>query len=148
MASAERPQAERRRAPGLPPGRDSRSAPLTVLGRIRSVRCALRGIGLMLGGQHNAWVNAAATIGVMAAGLFFGLSAGEWAAISLAVVAVWVAEALNTAFEHLCDVASPAFHPGVERAKDVAAGAVVIAAAGAAIVGLAVFGPRALAMMS
>jgi diacylglycerol kinase (ATP) len=106
------------------------------------VRHAVRGIGLMLRGQHNAWVHAAATLGAVAAGFVLGLSAGEWAAILLAVVAVWVAEALNTAFEHLCDVASPGFHPAVERAKDVAAGAVLIAAAGAVIVGLTVIGPR------
>jgi diacylglycerol kinase (ATP) len=57
------------------------------------------------------------------------------------MVAVWTAEALNTAFELLCDVASPEFHPLVEKAKDVAAGAVLIAAIGAAAVGLLVLGP-------
>ena len=72
------------------------------------------------------------------------VTAGEGLAEALARRA----EALNTAFELLCDVASPAFHPEVERAKDVAAGAVLIAAAGAAIVGLVVFGPRGLALLS
>jgi diacylglycerol kinase (ATP) len=146
MASAERPR--RRIAPGLPPGPDAFPVPFTFSGRLRSVRYALRGIALMLRSQHNAWVHAAATLAVLAAGLAFGLSAGEWAAVSLAIVAVWVAEALNTAFELLCDVASPAFHPKVEQAKDVAAGAVLIAAAGAAIVGIVVFGPRSLAFIT
>jgi diacylglycerol kinase (ATP) len=58
------------------------------------------------------------------------------------MVAVWTAEALNTAFEALCDVASPALHPLVERAKDIAAGAVLMAAGGAVIVGLLVFLPH------
>ena len=62
----------------------------------------------------------------------------------LAIIAVWTAEALNTAFEALCNVASPEFHPLVERAKDVAAGAVLISAIGAVVVGLLVFGPRLL----
>ena len=62
----------------------------------------------------------------------------------LAIVAVWTAEALNTAFEALCDVTSPGFHPLVERAKDVAAGAVLICAIGAVIVGGIVFGPHLL----
>ena len=58
-------------------------------------------------------------------------------------MAVWTAEALNTAFESLCDVASPEFHPLVERAKDVAAGAVLISAIGAVAIGLAGFRPSA-----
>ena len=61
-------------------------------------------------------------------------------------MAVWTAEALNTAFEALCDVASPEFHPAVERAKDVAAGAVLVAAIGALCIGACVFGPKLLAM--
>ena len=147
MASAEGPRSERRLAPG-PGGRPGAlPAPFTFSGRLRSVRYAVRGIALMLRSQHDAWIHAAVTLGVLVAGLLFGLSAGEWAAVALAIVAVWVAEALNTAFELLCDVASPAFHPKVEQAKDVAAGAVLIAAAGAVIVGLMVFGPRGLAVI-
>lgn len=56
-------------------------------------------------------------------------------------VCVWAAEAINTAFELPCDVASPEFHPLVEAAKDIAAGAVLICAIGAAITGLLVLGP-------
>jgi diacylglycerol kinase (ATP) len=53
-----------------------------------------------------------------------------------------MAEALNTAFEYLTDVASPDFHPLAAKAKDVAAGAVLIAAAGAVVIGLLVLGPH------
>jgi diacylglycerol kinase (ATP) len=66
----------------------------------------------------------------------------EWVALVLAIVAVWTAEALNTAFEFLCDVASPQFHPLVAKAKDVAAGAVLICAAGALAIAAVVFAPR------
>jgi len=62
----------------------------------------------------------------------------------LAIVLVWVAEALNTAFEFLCDVASPEFHPIVKKSKDVAAGAVLFSALGAVIVGIIVFYPYVL----
>jgi diacylglycerol kinase (ATP) len=55
---------------------------------------------------------------------------------------VWTAEALNTAFEFLCDVASPEFHPLIQKAKDVAAAAVLLSAAGAVIIGLLVFVPH------
>lgn len=112
--------------------------------RLRSFVYAARGIRTMLASQHNAWLHAAATIVVVAAGSAFGITRSEWSLLVLAIVAVWTAEALNTAFESLCDVASPEFHPLVEKAKDVAAGAVLLSAIGAAVVGCLVFGPYVL----
>ena len=91
--------------------------------------------------QHNAWIHAAASCAVIIAGVTAGVGRLEWAALVLAIVAVWTAEALNTALEFLCDVASPAFHPLVEKAKDVAAGAVLICALGALVVGALVLVP-------
>ena len=75
------------------------------------------------------------------------LSASEWCWIVLAIMAVWTAEALNTALELLADVASPEFHPLVEKAKDVAAGGVLIAAFGSVIIGLLVIGPHLLRIL-
>lgn len=95
----------------------------------------------MVVSQHNAWLHAAASVAVVAAGAVLGVNRVEWMLLILAMVAVWTAEALNTALEFLCDVASPDFHPLVEKAKDVAAGAVLICALGAAAVGLLVFCP-------
>ena len=68
----------------------------------------------------------------------------EWCAIAVAIAMVWTAEALNTAFEFLCDVASPEFHPLIQKAKDVAAAAVLLSAVGAAVIGLIVFVPHLL----
>lgn len=96
----------------------------------------------MVRSQHNAWVHAAATLMVVLAGVLLHLNAGEWCWITLAAIAVWTAEALNTAVEFLTDVASPEFNPLAGKAKDVAAGAVLIAAIGAVIIGLLVFGPK------
>ena len=115
--------------------------------RLASFRHALRGIGTMLATQHNAWIHAALTVVAIVLALWLGIGALEWAAILLVIVAVWTAEALNTAFEALCDVASPEFHPLVERAKDVAAGAVLIASVGAAAVAVVIFGPRLLELV-
>src|SRR5512133_60431 len=97
--------------------------PFEFTGRLRSFRYAFAGVWTMLRSQHNAWMHAAATVAVTAAGLALRLSPGEWCWIVLAVVSVWTAEALNTAFEFLCDVASPEFPPMVKHSKDVAAGA-------------------------
>jgi diacylglycerol kinase (ATP) len=120
--------------------------PFTLSGRARSFAYAFRGIGLMLRSQHNAWLHALATAGVAAAGIFFQLAPLEWCGVILAMAAVWTAEALNTAFEFLADVASPDFHPLVEKAKDVAAGAVLLAALAAAAVGLIIFYPHLAAL--
>lgn len=101
----------------------------------------------MLASQHNAWIHAIATVAVVIISVYFGLTKTEWCWIILAIISVWTAEALNTAFEFLTDVASPGIHPLAEKAKDVAAGAVLIAALGSALIGLLVFGPYALALI-
>jgi diacylglycerol kinase (ATP) len=118
------------------------SRPFEFTGRVRSFRHALRGLLHMLRSQHNAWLHLAATIAVGVAGFFFHLSGGEWCWIILVMASVWTAEALNTAFEFLADVASPEFHPLVRDAKDVAASAVLVTAIAAAIVGGIVFWPH------
>ena len=91
--------------------------------------------------QHNAWIHAFATLVVLGAGLFFHVSLPDWCWIILAISIVWTAEALNTAFEFLADAASPEFHPLVRDAKDVAAGAVLITAVAAVIIGAIIFWP-------
>jgi diacylglycerol kinase (ATP) len=117
------------------------SRPFEFTGRIRSFRHAIVGIARMIRCQHNAWIHAAATVVVLAAAFFFRISAGDWCWIILAISIVWTAEALNTAFEFLADAALPEFHPLVRDAKDVAAGAVLITAIAAAIIGVVVFWP-------
>jgi diacylglycerol kinase (ATP) len=114
--------------------------------RVDSFRNAFRGIGAMLATQRNAWIHAVATLAVVGLGFALAIDRGEWLAVVLAIMAVWTAEGLNTAFEALCDVASPEFHPLVARAKDVAAGAVLIAAIGAVVIAALVFGPRLLTL--
>jgi diacylglycerol kinase len=119
----------------------SRNASLTFTGRVRSIKCAAKGIMVTLASQHNAWIHAVATIAVLAVSLYLRISRTEWCLIILAIVSVWMAEALNTAFEFLTDVASPQFHPLAEKAKDVAAGAVLITAMGSVLIGVVVLGP-------
>jgi diacylglycerol kinase (ATP) len=121
---------------------------LTFTGRVRSVRHAVDGVRVMIASQHNAWIHAAATLIVIAVGFLFGLTRAEWCWIVLAVISVWTAEALNTAFEFLTDVASPEFHPLAAKAKDVAAGAVLITALGSVLIGALVLGPYALAALA
>lgn len=109
--------------------------------RLRSFVYAGRGLRTLLATEHNSWIHALATLLVLALGFFLQLPRVDWLALALAIASVWAAEAINTAFEFLCDVASPDFHPLVEKAKDVAASAVLVCALGATVVGLLVFGP-------
>lgn len=95
----------------------------------------------MIQSQHNAWLHAVATTMVCAASMVFQISRIEWCLIALSIVTVWTAEAFNTALECLTDLASPDHHPLAGKAKDVAAGAVLIAAIGAVVVGGIVFVP-------
>lgn len=96
----------------------------------------------MLRTQQNAWIHAIATVAGIGTGFWFGFSRSEWCWIVVVTISVWTAEALNTAFEFLTDVASPEFHPLAGKAKDVAAGAVLIAAIGAVVIGLIIIGPH------
>jgi diacylglycerol kinase len=116
-------------------------------GRLRSFGHAFRGLKVLLQTQHNARIHAVATLLVLAAGALFGISPVEWAVVALAVAGVWAAEALNTAIEFLIDLASPELHPLAAKAKDVAAGAVLVAAIGSLVVGALIFGPHVLKLL-
>lgn len=115
--------------------------PFEFTGRVRSFKYAFRGIILTLKSQHNAWIHAVATMVVLIAGLALGITKAEWCIIILTCAAVWTAEALNTALELLADATTREFSPGIGRAKDVAAGAVLITAVASVAVGVLVFGP-------
>lgn len=117
-------------------------------GRIRSFPHAIVGVVRMIRCQHNAWIHAAATLLVLAAAFFLRISAGDWCWIILAISIVWRAEALNTAFKFLADAASPEFHPLVRDANDVAAGAVLLTAIAASIIGVIIFWPYLERMLS
>ncbi len=114
---------------------------LSIAARAQSFRDAFRGVGALLRTQPNAWLHALATAGVCALALWLGAERGDWLWLAAAIAAVWAAEAMNSALEALADAAHPEPHPLVGRAKDLAAAAVLIAAAGAAAIGLLVLGP-------
>ncbi len=97
---------------------------------------------MLVATQHNARLHFAATLAVVALGAFCGLTRLEWAAVVLATGLVWVAETTNTAIERLGDAVTTERLPELRDAKDLAAGAVLVASATAAAVGLLVFLPH------
>ncbi|PIE80866.1 MAG: diacylglycerol kinase [Chloroflexi bacterium] len=112
-----------------------------VYDRAKSFQYAFEGWWYVLRTQHNAWIHAIISVGVFALGLWLGLSRTDWAIITLAVTAVWMAEFMNTALEAIVDMTSPEFHPLAKVAKDVAAAAVLVGACGSILIGLLVMGP-------
>ena len=115
--------------------------------RAQSFVAAGRGVVSLLAHEPNARLHAVATVVVIALGAWLGLSAGEWCWIVLAIGLVWVAEGLNSALEALADAVHPQRDPRVGRAKDAAAGAVLVAAIAAAVIGALILGPRLFARL-
>lgn len=109
--------------------------------RLKSFVYAGRGIGSFLRKEHNAWIHCCAIVAVTIAGFTVGITRTEWLAVILCFAMVLSAEAFNTAIERLVNLVSPQFHPLAGDVKDVAAGAVLICAIAAAIIGLIIFIP-------
>ncbi len=129
-----------------PHGNESASG-FSLEGRVASFGYALAGIRHLVCSQHNAWIHLVVSIAVVGVGVLFPISALEWCALVIAIAVVWIAEAFNTALELLGDAVQRDHHPLVGKAKDVAAGGVLIAAIASAIVGLVVLGPHGLALL-
>ncbi len=113
----------------------------SIAARLRSFGRAFEGIWQVLRHEHNAWIHALVMLGVVAASLLLEVSAADWRWLVVAMVMVWTAECFNTALERLADSVTRESHPLIGQAKDIAAGAVLIAAMGAAVIGVLVLGP-------
>lgn len=109
--------------------------------RGRSFIYAFAGIRSLFTGEHNARIHAVAAVAVIIAGFLFRITAMEWVAVILCIAGVLMAEAFNSAIEALADKISPEKDPLIGRAKDIAAGAVLLFVIGAVAVGLIIFLP-------
>lgn len=109
--------------------------------RIKSFGYAFKGIASFLKKEHNAWIHCTAIVVVTMAGIHFGITSTEWCVVLLCFGMVLAAEAFNTAIERLVNLVSPDFHPIAGDVKDVAAGAVLICAIVAALIGGIIFLP-------
>ena len=114
--------------------------------RARSFTHAFRGIGTVIATQHNAWIHLVATAVAVALGFFVHLDRVEWCVIVVAIALVWITEVVNTAIEFLADEVTRERREGIGRAKDIGAGAVLLAAIASVIIGAIVFVPHLLAL--
>jgi diacylglycerol kinase len=112
--------------------------------RLVSFRHAFRGVGWMVRHEPNMRFHLVAGAAVVVAGAAVGVSVEQWAALVFAIVLVLLGETLNTAIEAVLDIVQPTHHPLVGVVKDLAAGAVLVASAGAVVIALIVFAPKLL----
>ncbi len=109
--------------------------------RIASFGYAVTGIFAFVKSEPHARIHAIATVLVVGAGCLFHVAKNDWLWLLWAMTLVWITEMLNTVIEKSMDHISPEIHPRVGFIKDVAAGAVLVAAIAAAITGVCIFWP-------
>ena len=110
--------------------------------RIKSFSYAIAGIREFIRREHNARIHLAATIAVIIAAWTLHVSLMEAVSLTLVIGLVWVTELLNTCIERMADLITLERNPHIKFIKDLAAGAVLVAAATAVIVGLFIFIPK------
>jgi len=110
--------------------------------RIKSFGYAFKGIATLFKSEANAQIHVLALVVISLMGFWLGLSALEWCAILICMALVLCAEAMNTALEALTDLVSPDPHPLAGKAKDVAAGAVLLSVIFCGIVWGIIFLPK------
>ena len=108
-------------------------------GLLDSFNYALEGIIHVLRTQRNMRIHFAIAVIVLVAAIFADVTKLELIALLLAIAFVLIAEMINTAIEGAIDIATSSFDPMAKLAKDIAAGAVLIAAINAVAVGYLVF---------
>ena len=109
---------------------------------IKSFGHAFRGIGATLASETHMKFHFGISLLVVAFGIWLQISITEWLICLICFGVVISAELFNTAIESLVDLISPEVHPLAGKAKDIAAGAVLVSAIFAAIIGLIIFVPK------
>lgn len=108
---------------------------------LASFKWAFNGLRVLFSTEFNAKVHLCATVGVIVLGIVCEVTKYDWLIIILVIAMVLLAEAFNTAIEHIADFVSPERRPTIKKIKDLAAGAVLLAALAALIIGIIVFAP-------
>lgn len=108
---------------------------------IKSANYAIEGILHGARTQRHLRYHFISAAAVLLAGFILGVSRMEFIVLTLAVILVLLAEMLNTALEYVVDLLSPEYTEKARIVKDIAAGAVLITAFGAAVLGFIVIFP-------
>jgi diacylglycerol kinase len=114
---------------------------------VRSFGYAIEGLLYLVRTQRNFRIHLLVALAALTAGILSGLSAVEWSVLIVTIALVIMTEGLNTGIELAVSLASPNPRPEAKAAKDIAAGAVLLAAIASIGVGIALFGPRIIALL-
>lgn len=109
---------------------------------LRSFTFAFNGLKICFTSETNFRIHVLFTIAALLLGIVFKITAAEWLAVIFSIAFVLVTEMINTAIEKLCDVVCKDFHPGIKKIKDIAAGAVLLAAVCSLITSGIIFLPK------
>ena len=115
---------------------------------IKSFGYAIEGIGTLFKETPNARIHFILAILAIFLGFFLKISSLEWMVLFLSIGFVVCAEGFNTAIETITDLASPDIHPLAKKTKDIAAGAVLIAALTSIAIGILIFAPKIINLFS
>jgi diacylglycerol kinase (ATP) len=109
---------------------------------LRSFTYAWSGIKTCFSAEANFKIHIVFAIAAITLGFLLNISHNEWLAIIVCIAFVMTMEMINTAIEKLCDVVQPGIDPRIKKVKDIAAGAVLVAAMGSLITGAVIFLPK------
>ncbi|WP_378175653.1 diacylglycerol kinase [Aquimarina sp. SS2-1] len=112
-----------------------------IIGRLRGCGFALKGALLLLKTEPSIQVQAVIAIIMTALGFYLNITATEWILQTFAIGLVMSIEGLNTTIEAIADFIHPDFHNKIGFIKDIAAGAVFIAAITAVVIGCIIYLP-------
>jgi diacylglycerol kinase len=145
--SPHRPDATEASPPNPAPAANEAPGPGRAGTLARSFRYAFAGLFYVVRSQRNFRIHMTAALVAAALALALGFTPVEWAVLATIITLVMTLEMVNTVVEAAVDLASPTHHPLAKIAKDVAAGAVLLTAIGAVVVGLFLFVPHLLALI-
>ncbi len=114
--------------------------------RRSSFKYAFAGIRSFFSKERHAKIHALAALMAVVCGWLFGISMVEWLILILVIALVMGLEMANTAIELLADAVAPGYNSKVKSVKDMAAGAVLVAACSAFIIGSIIFIPKIVAL--
>jgi diacylglycerol kinase len=114
--------------------------------RLNSFKFAFNGLKILFKEEPNARIHFFVSICVLIAGFAFRISIHEWVAVIFCIGVVIILELLNSSIENLADFVSPQRQDAIKKVKDLLAGAVLMGAIVASIVGVLVFLPKIIAL--
>ena len=123
-------------------------AKFSIRKRLLSFKYAFSGLKSLIKHEHNSRLHLLAAILAIAMGLILGISRAEWMILIIIIAMVFITEILNSALENLTDYVSPEYSSIIKRVKDYCAAAVLISAITSVIVGLLIFLPKLIQILS